>query len=116
MKGYDGLDGIELVMDRGSRASQVIDLVNLQEDGLNDVVPNELEIGVSKMVKQVILPSGEEIVDHNHAIASLNQTIHQVASDETGPTGHHNPLPLTFQTRRHLPAFSARIRRRSFLQ
>lgn len=109
-KGYDGLDGIELVMHRGSRASQMVDLVNLQEDGLNDVVPNELEIGVSEMVKQVLFPSREEIINDDNAIASLDQTVHQVAPDEPGPTGHQNPLPLTSQTQRHLPTFAPQIR------
>lgn len=90
----------------------MVDLVNFQEDGLDDVVSNELEVGVSKVVKQILFPAGKEIINDDDAIASLNQTIHQVASDEASPTGHQNPLPLSSQTHRDLPAFALEIRRR----
>ena len=56
-EGYDCLDGVELVMDRRSGASQVVDLVNLEKDGFNDVVANEFEVWVPHVVKNVVFPS-----------------------------------------------------------
>lgn len=79
----------------------MVDLVNLQEDGLHDVVSNELEPGVPEMVKQVLLPAGEEIINDDDAVTSLNQTVHQVAPHKPGPTGDQDPLALTLQPPRH---------------
>lgn len=109
-KGYDGFDGVELVVNRGSRAGQVVDLVNFEKDGFNDVVANEFEVGVSHVMQHVLFPSREEVVHHDHAVPSFHQTVHQVASHETGTTGHQHPL-LLLHSQRHrqwdplLPSF-----------
>ena len=60
---------------------------------------NELEVGVAEMVHDVFFPSGEEIVDDDDAVSAGNQAIHQVGTDEPGPTGHNDPetLPLNPQ-------------------
>jgi len=76
MKGYDSLDGIELVMDRGGRASKMVDLVDFQEERLDDVVSEKFEIRIPKMVHHVFFPPCEEIVHHNHAVSPANQPIH----------------------------------------
>jgi len=115
-EGYDGLDGIELVMDRGSGASQVVDLVNLQKDGFNDVVADEFEVWVPHVVKNVLFPSREEIINHDHAVASFNQTVHQVASNETGSTGHQDPLLLLAFNPERDPSPLLLNRRRPFQQ
>lgn len=91
-------------MNRGGRTSQVVDVINLQEDGLDDVVSNELELGVPKMVGQVILPPREEIVNDDHAVSPGNQAVHQVAAHEPGPTRDHDPQALPHQPQRHPPA------------
>lgn len=93
-EGYDCLDGVELVMDRRSGASQVVDLVNLEKDGFNDVVANEFEVWVPHVVQHVLFPSREQVIYHDHAVAPFNQTVHQMASNETGSTGHQDPLLL----------------------
>lgn len=63
-------------MDRGGRASEMVDLVYFQEERLNDVVSDKFEIRIPKMVHHVFFPSCEEIVDHDHAVSSANQPIH----------------------------------------
>jgi len=81
-------------MNGGSGASQVVDLVNLEEDGFNDVVADEFEVGVPHVMQHVLFSSGEEVIHHDHAVPSFHQTVHQVASDETGSAGDHDPLLL----------------------
>ena len=103
-KGYNSLDGVELVMDRGGRASQVIDLVNLEEKWLNDVVSDQLESGVPEMVHHVLFPSCEKIINDNHAVTTLHQTVHQVRPDETCSSSDHDPFPLSLQAQWNLPA------------
>lgn len=91
-------------MDRGGGASQVVDLVDFKEKWLNDVVSYELKSGVTKMVHHVLFPSSEEIINDNHAIPSLDQTVHQVGPDETRPTRNNDPFPFSLQPQRNLPA------------
>lgn len=78
-------------MNRRGRASQVVDLIHLQKNRLDDVVSDELEPGVPKAVHQVLLPAGEEIVDDNHIVPSIEKLVDEVAADESRPTGNHNP-------------------------
>lgn len=49
-RGLDGLDGVVLVVRGGGGAGQVVDLVDLDEEGLDDVVPDHLEVGVTDPV------------------------------------------------------------------
>jgi hypothetical protein len=39
-------------------------------------------------VRQVLVPSGGEVVDHDHLVAALEQRVDQVRADEPGPTRH----------------------------
>ncbi|RAL43548.1 hypothetical protein DM860_012689 [Cuscuta australis] len=91
-------------MNRRCRAGEVVDLVNLEEKGLDDVVPDELEPGVAEVVHHVLLPPGEEVVDDDHAVASGHQAVHQVAPDESRPARHHDPQTLPLQPQRDFPA------------
>lgn len=91
IKGYNSLDGVVLVMNWRSRASQVVDLVDLEEKGLNDVVSDELKSGVTKMVHDVLFPSGEEIIHHDYTITPLDQAVNQMTADESSSTSDHNP-------------------------
>lgn len=93
-----------LVMNRGSRASKVIDLVNFKQKWLNDVVSNELKPRVTEMVHNILFPTGEKVINDDHAITSSNQTVHKVATYKTGTTGHYDPQTLTLQAQRDLPA------------
>ena len=56
-------------------------------------MPYELEPRVPEQVHQVLLPPGEEIVDDDHVVPSLDELVHEVATDETGSAGHHDPQP-----------------------
>ena len=49
-RSLDRLDGIVLVMDRGSWASQVVNTVYLNLEGVDNIMPHKLEIrGIQKM-------------------------------------------------------------------
>lgn len=69
----------------------MIDLIHFQKDRFHHIVTNELKPRVPKQVHQVLLSSGEEIIDHDDVIPSRNELINQVATDETGSTGNHDP-------------------------
>ncbi|CAN0881460.1 hypothetical protein LINGRAHAP2_LOCUS14250 [Linum grandiflorum] len=62
-------------MNRRCRASQVIDLIYFQQYRLNNVVANKLKPRISIQMNQIILPSREEIINHNYLISARNQLI-----------------------------------------
>lgn len=101
-KGYDGLDGVELVMNRRCGASKVVDLIDLQEDGLNDVVSNELEPGVTEMMHEVLFPAREEIVNDNDAVTAGDETVNKVTSDEPCTTADNDSEGLPSEAQKHL--------------
>lgn len=90
-KGYDRLDGVILIMNRGSRASQVIDLIHLQQYRLNHIVSYKLKPRIPKMMNHIIPPPSEEIVDNNHVVTSGNELIDEMAPDKSCPAGDNNP-------------------------
>ena len=49
-RGLDGLDRVVLVVRGRGGTGQVVDLVDLDEEGLDDVVPDHLEVGVTDPV------------------------------------------------------------------
>lgn len=89
-------------MNGRGRASEMVDLIHLQQKRLNDVVSNKLKPRVSKMVHHVLFTPSKEIINDDHAIPSSNQTVHEVATDEPGPTGDHNPQTFPFKAQRYL--------------
>ena len=88
-------------MHRGGRASQVIDLIHLQEYWFNHIVTNELEPRIPKVVNHILLPSREEIIDHDNVVSSSNELIHQMTPDKSSPAGDHDPQPPLPERRRH---------------
>jgi hypothetical protein len=86
-EGYDCLDRVVLVVHRRRRTGEVVDPIDLEEDGLDDVVTEQLEPGVAEVVRNVGFPPGEEVVDHDHAVPLLQQPVHEVAAHEPGPAG-----------------------------
>lgn len=105
-EGYDRLDGVVLVVHRGRGAREVIDPVHLEQDGLDDIVAEQLEPGVPEVVRDVVLPPGEEVVHHDHAVPLLQQPVDEVAANEPGPSGDDDAA-----RRRAEPGGHARRRR-----
>lgn len=84
--------------------SEMVDLVDFKQERLDDVVSDELEIRVTKVVHHVFFPSREEIIYNDHAVAPRDQTVHEVRPDEPRPTRDDYSKPLPFQPQGNLPA------------
>ena len=67
--GLGGLHRVVLVVDRRSRAGEVVDLVDLQEERVRHVVPNQLEVRPLEQVHDVELLAREEVVEANDSDA-----------------------------------------------
>ena len=81
-------------MDGGGGAGEVVDLVDLEEDGLDDIVADELEARVGEVVRDVFLAAREEVVDDDDAVPAGEELVHEVAADEAGAAGDDHPQGL----------------------
>jgi hypothetical protein len=91
-------------VDGGRGAGEVVDLVDLEQDGLDDVVAYHLEVGVAEVVQDVVLAAGEEVVDDDDTVSALQEAVHQVAADEAGAAGDEDAEHLPLEAQRHLAA------------
>jgi hypothetical protein len=76
------LHWIMLIVDRRSRASEIVDLVRLDVERERHVMADELEAGMSMEMLQVTLGAGEKIVDAEYIVSLLQQAIDQVGPKE----------------------------------
>ena len=86
------LDGVVLIVAGGSRAGEVIDLVHFEPERVDDVVADELEVAPAEQMGDVRLLAGEEVVDADHVVAGVDESLAEVAAEEAGPAGNENPL------------------------
>ena len=70
------------------------------EPALDDVVLDELEAFVADQVGDVEHRAGAEVVDAQHVVATVDETITQVGAEEAGASGdngresaHDRPTP-----------------------
>jgi len=78
-------------MNRTGRASQVIDPVDFEENGIDDIVPDKLEAVVIQQVLNIPLMAGEKVVQANYFVALLNKPATEMGAQEAGPTCDQNP-------------------------
>src|SRR5205807_2038265 len=90
--GLGRLHRIELVMDRRRRASQVVDLVDLDKQRMGHVVAHRLEMRVAQQMGDVVFAAGEVIVDAQYVVAASEQPLAQMRAEKSGATGDQYPL------------------------
>jgi hypothetical protein len=104
--GFDGLDGIVLVVNWRGGAGQVIDLVDLQQQRLADVVPQKLEAAVIEQMSDVISTPREKVIEADDFVALQNQTFTEMRADEPRTARHEHLHCITvvlYYTRRLTP-------------
>jgi len=78
----DRLDRVVLVVDGAGGASQVVDLVDFEQDLLDDIVPDELKVGLADQVGDVFFGAREKVVEADDVVASLDEVGAQMRADE----------------------------------
>ena len=99
--GLDRLDGVELVMDGRGRTGKVIDLIDLQIDGVDDVVADAFKTRVSQEVVDVVLVSRKEVVEAKDPVPLEKEPFAQMRSQEAGAARDEYPLHQV-----HSPSFN----------
>ena len=87
-----GLHGVELVMDGGGRAGEVVDLVHLHVERKADVVAHQLEAVVVEQGGDVAPTPGEVVVHAQHVVALRQEPRAQVRTEEPRTARHHDAL------------------------
>ena len=67
-----------------SRASEIEDLVNLDKEGVGDVVAQQLEALVVEEVLDITSGASKEIVDAEPLVAAFEQPIGEMRAEEAG--------------------------------
>ncbi len=81
-----------VVCNRRGRASQVVDLVDLDIERERHVVAHQLEARIVQAAREVLLAAGEVVVDAQHVVATRQKTLAQVRAQEARATGDQYPL------------------------
>ena len=89
--GLGRLHGIELVVDRRGRAGEIVDLVDLHEEGKRHVVAHRLEVVVVQEMNDVFPAAAEIVVDAEDVVAVPQQPFAEMGAEEAGPACHQNP-------------------------
>ena len=72
----------------GGRTGQVVDLVHFQVDRQDDVVADQLEVGLSQQVADVGFLAGEEVIQADHVVSLADELFAEMGAEKAGPAGH----------------------------
>jgi hypothetical protein len=84
--GLDGLDRVVLVVNRGGRTGEVVDLPDREQERLAYIVTQQLEPAGVQQVADVVAPPREEVVQTDDFVTLGDQTLTEMRADESGPT------------------------------
>jgi hypothetical protein len=74
----------------GCRTGKIIDAVDLKLEGVDHVMTDELEARITQKVLDVGFPTREEVVEADHLMTLLNQSITEMGTKESSTTGNEN--------------------------
>src|SRR2546423_129039 len=85
------LHRIELIVNRRRGTRQVINLIDFQKDGLDNVVAQQLETVIVQKVTNVLAPPGKKVIETNNFVTNRDQSIAQIRSDKSCPSSYQYP-------------------------
>ena len=74
-------------MDRRRGASEIKDLIHLDEEGMGDVVSQQLEVLVVEEVLDVATGASKKVVDAKHLVAAFEQAVGEMRPEEARSPG-----------------------------
>ena len=84
------LHGIILVMNGRCGTGEIVDLIDLEQDRLGHIMTDELELFIVEKMDDVLLSSGEKIVEANNFITFGQKSFAQMRTDKPGTAGNEN--------------------------
>jgi hypothetical protein len=86
----DRLDRVVLVVRRRRGTREVVDLLDLELEGVDDVVADEFKIWIRQQVRDVPLLAGEEIIEADDLVAVVQEPVAEVRAEKAGAAGDEN--------------------------
>lgn len=86
-RGLHRFNGIVLVVNGRRGTGQIINLINLQLDWINDIVPKHLKMLVPHEVLNIFAPPSEKIIEAKNLMTRFNHTITEVTPKKTRSSG-----------------------------
>ncbi len=74
-------------MGRRGGAGEVVDLIDLELERINHVVPHEFEPRMRQQMGDVVLAAGEQVVETDDLMAVAQQPVAEMAAEKTGTAG-----------------------------
>ena len=68
----------------------MVDLIYLNEEGMDDIVADELKIGMGNEVAYIILTARKQVVDAHYIMPPVYQVVTQMTPDKAGPPCHQD--------------------------
>jgi len=90
--GLGGLHRIVLVVDRRSRAGEIVDLVDLDIERERHVMAHQLEARIAQAIDDVLLVAGEIVVDAQDVVAARQKALAEMRPQEARAAGDQYPL------------------------
>ena len=81
-------------MNRRSRTCKIEDTVDLQVNREGDIVAQELELRVSAQVLHIAFGAGEQVVEADHFVTPIEQSVDQVGTEEARTAGDEDALAI----------------------
>ena len=78
----------------------MVDLIDLQHDGVHHVVADHLQPGMVPQVEEIGFGTGEIIIQTEDLVILAQQVLHQMGADEPRPTGDQDAGHMRFSFRR----------------
>ena len=91
-RGLHRLDGIVLVVNGRGGAGEIVDLVDLEFDGVDDVVSHQLKVGIVQKMSDVLAATGEVVVEADDFVAGGYHAVAEVAAEKSGFAGDEDTL------------------------
>lgn len=92
--GLGRMNAVRLIVGRRGGTGQVVDPVDLEMAGVDDVVRHDAKRPVVAQMGYVGLLAGMEVVQADHLVAEPRQSLAQVRAKKPGPAGDQNRLSI----------------------
>jgi hypothetical protein len=77
-------------MGRRGGAGKVVDSIHLEFEGIDDVMPHQLEAGIADEMLDVGLPPGEEVIEADDVVTLADEAIAKVRAEKSGTAGNED--------------------------
>ncbi len=93
------LNRVVLIVHRGCRAREIVDLVHLHRERQGHVVAHELEARMMIKVIDVPLRAREEVVDAQNVVPLVDQPVDKMGAQKSGAAGHKDTFAALIEAR-----------------